>query len=125
MTNQHFNIPYNVIYLLKLIWFYDNFIHCNVIHISLSRLYGEDTVDPLNIVITQPRRIGATSLAKRVAKEVGEPEVGGLVGYKIGQEQVCGELTQICYVTSGYLIEVGHILICIECRFIIPKVNAL
>ena len=70
------------------------------------RLFGEEHIDPPNIVITQPRRIGAKSLAKRVANELGEPDVGGLVGYKIGQDYVCGDLTQICYVTSGYLIEV-------------------
>lgn len=38
-----------------------------------------------NIVCTQPRRISAMSVAKRVAEEMAEP-LGGLVGYQIRLE---------------------------------------
>ena len=58
-----------------------------------------------NIVVTQPRRMAATSLAKRVAEEMGEPEVGQLVGYRIGNDAMAsGDLTRITFLTSGWLL---------------------
>ena len=69
-----------------------------------------------NMIITQPRRIAAKSLAKRVAQELGEEEVGGIVGYKMGREQNVSENTQICFVTTGYLIEVS--VQGLRCKFV-------
>jgi HrpA-like RNA helicase len=57
------------------------------------------------VVITQPRRLAAKSLARRVARALGT-SVGERVGYRIGQEQLCSEDTEILFVTAGYLIQV-------------------
>lgn len=70
---------------------------------------------------TQPRRVAAMSVAKRVSDEVaftartklGEPnfnkvkskyELGGVVGYKIRFEDCTSEATQIQYMTDGILL---------------------
>ena len=44
--------------------------------------------EPCSIICTQPRRIAATSLARRVASERGERvgERGGMVGYQVRLE---------------------------------------
>eukprot|EP00466_Bigelowiella_natans_P018481 jgi/Bigna1/143135/aug1.76_g17843 len=55
------------------------------------------------IVVTQPRRIGAVSLAVRVAEEM-ECDVGDLVGYTIRFEDNTSEHTKIRYVTDGILL---------------------
>eukprot|EP00927_Polykrikos_kofoidii_P065848 TRINITY_DN61566_c0_g1_i1.p1 TRINITY_DN61566_c0_g1~~TRINITY_DN61566_c0_g1_i1.p1 ORF type:complete len:1315 (+),score=219.40 TRINITY_DN61566_c0_g1_i1:151-4095(+) len=54
------------------------------------------------IVVTQPRRMAAVTLARRVASELGE-EVGKTVGYKISGETVSGKL---CFATTGFLLQV-------------------
>ena len=46
------------------------------------------------MVITQPRRVAAVSVAKRVAAERGV-EVGDEVGYSIRFEDVTSQLTRI------------------------------
>lgn len=51
-----------------------------------------------NIVVTQPRRIAAISVAKRVASELNET-VGGTVGYRIRNDQVTSVMTKITYAT--------------------------
>ena len=57
-----------------------------------------------NIVVTQPRRIAAMSVAKRVCHER-EWKVGELVGYQIGMEKVADEsLTRLLYCTTGVLL---------------------
>jgi len=65
---------------------------------------------------TQPRRVAAMSVAKRVSeesaagvKERGEPmtekeELGGTVGYKIRFEDMTTESTKISYLTDGVLL---------------------
>ena len=58
-----------------------------------------------NMVITQPRRLAATSVAHQVCRTRNWP-LGGLCGYKIGQEKEFNRHhTRICYVTTGYLYE--------------------
>lgn len=52
---------------------------------------------------TQPRRVAAVSVAKRVAEEVG-CELGGLVGYAIRFEDATSEETRIKYMTDGVLL---------------------
>mmetsp|Transcript_75920 Transcript_75920/g.165608 ORF Transcript_75920/g.165608 Transcript_75920/m.165608 type:complete len:1381 (-) Transcript_75920:60-4202(-) len=54
------------------------------------------------IVVTQPRRMAAITLARRVASELGE-EIGNTVGYKISGDSVAGKL---CFVTTGFLLQV-------------------
>ena len=52
---------------------------------------------------TQPRRVAAVSVAKRVADEVG-CELGSRVGYAIRFEDVTSESTRIKYMTDGVLL---------------------
>jgi HrpA-like RNA helicase len=52
---------------------------------------------------TQPRRVSAMSVARRVAEECGEP-LGGTVGYAIRFEEVTSERTMIKYMTDGILL---------------------
>lgn len=52
---------------------------------------------------TQPRRVAAMSVAKRVAEEVGSP-LGTTVGYTIRFEDVTGPETKIRYMTDGVLV---------------------
>ncbi|ETO59250.1 hypothetical protein F444_22377 [Phytophthora nicotianae P1976] len=66
---------------------------------------------PVNIYVTQPRRIAAIELSNTVARmregnafdEVGQ--VGQVVGYRIGQKHVTSSKTKITYVTTGYMVE--------------------
>ncbi|CAD7957268.1 unnamed protein product [Amoebophrya sp. A120] len=52
---------------------------------------------------TQPRRMAAMSVAKRVSEEK-EVELGGLVGYSIRFEDCTSEDTRIKYMTDGVLL---------------------
>ena len=57
----------------------------------------------VNIVVTQPRRIAAQSVAKRVAQER-RWELGRLVGYKVGMDREnCSKDTRLLYCTTGVL----------------------
>ncbi|XP_063953335.1 ATP-dependent RNA helicase dhx29-like [Lytechinus pictus] len=77
-----------------------------------------------NIVCTQPRRISATSLAKRVSQELGEAGPGlrdSLCGYQIRLESRQTKTTRLLYCTTGVLLrklqldpslkDVSHIII--------------
>eukprot|EP00929_Paragymnodinium_shiwhaense_P006097 TRINITY_DN10892_c0_g1_i2.p1 TRINITY_DN10892_c0_g1~~TRINITY_DN10892_c0_g1_i2.p1 ORF type:complete len:3538 (+),score=1283.55 TRINITY_DN10892_c0_g1_i2:605-10615(+) len=69
---------------------------------DVERFGGERT-----IVCTQPRRLAALTLAQRVANEMGESTVGGLVGYKIGGDAAFDlRRTKLLFVTTGYLLQV-------------------
>jgi hypothetical protein len=57
----------------------------------------------VKIIITQPRRVAATSLARRVAQEMGEP-VGKTVGFKVMGNTQADKSTSIVYVTLGWLL---------------------
>ena len=52
---------------------------------------------------TQPRRVAATSVAKRVAEEYG-CQLGAEVGYSIRFEDVTSDSTVIKYMTDGVLL---------------------
>lgn len=52
---------------------------------------------------TQPRRVAATSVAARVAEEVGAP-LGDKVGYSIRFEEKSSDKTEIKYMTDGMLL---------------------
>jgi HrpA-like RNA helicase len=56
-----------------------------------------------NIIVTQPRRISAISLAERVASERCEP-VGGTVGYNVRIESAISNETQLLFCTTGVLL---------------------
>ncbi|GMF17023.1 unnamed protein product [Phytophthora lilii] len=66
---------------------------------------------PVNIYVTQPRRIAAIELANTVARmregnEFDEDgQVGKVIGYRIGQKQMTSSKTKITYVTTGYMVE--------------------
>lgn len=55
------------------------------------------------IGITQPRRVAAVTVAKRVAEECGS-QVGQRVGYAIRFEDVTSNSTRIKYMTDGLLL---------------------
>ena len=55
------------------------------------------------IAITQPRRVAAISIAKRVSEELGV-RLGEEVGYSIRFEDVTSEKTKIKYMTDGMLL---------------------
>lgn len=57
-----------------------------------------------NIVVTQPRRIAAISVARRVCQERGW-SVGTVVGYQVGMDNQTSEDTRLAYVTTGVLLE--------------------
>ena len=61
---------------------------------------------PCKIYCTQPRRISAVSLARRVAEEMGEGrgKVGGLVGYAIRLENMVTDQTRLIYATTGIVM---------------------
>lgn len=56
-----------------------------------------------NIIVTQPRRIAAISIAKRVSKERDWP-VGTLVGYQVGLINHTSRDTRLTYCTTGVLL---------------------
>ena len=57
----------------------------------------------VNIVVTQPRKLAASSLAKRVCQER-QWELGGLVGYQVGLDKANKSPdTRLLYVTTGVL----------------------
>jgi len=60
---------------------------------------------PCNIVITQPKKISAESLATRVAFER-KCEVGSLVGYQVGlDKRMDADDTRILYCTTGVFLQ--------------------
>eukprot|EP00557_Chaetoceros_sp_GSL56_P000746 CAMPEP_0176497798 /NCGR_PEP_ID=MMETSP0200_2-20121128/11940_1 /TAXON_ID=947934 /ORGANISM="Chaetoceros sp., Strain GSL56" /LENGTH=1245 /DNA_ID=CAMNT_0017895883 /DNA_START=447 /DNA_END=4184 /DNA_ORIENTATION=+ len=56
-----------------------------------------------NIVVTQPRRISAISIAERVAWERCE-QVGDVVGYNVRLDNAVSDKTQLLFVTPGVLL---------------------
>jgi HrpA-like RNA helicase len=65
-------------------------------------------------VVTQPRRIAATSLANRVASLRREP-LGDSVGYAIGQQRVMPSPRKkgkgkVLFATTGWLLQVTRFL---------------
>ena len=66
-------------------------------------LWSAKLVKDKKVAITQPRRVAAVSLAKRVAREM-NGEVGGLVGYRVRFEDVSDSGTRLLYQTDGMLL---------------------
>ena len=70
-------------------------------------LLDDDRIGPTaSIVVTQPRRISAISVAERVAAERGEEcgKRGGLIGYSVRLESCACPSTQCLFVTPGVLL---------------------
>ena len=69
---------------------------------SIPRVYPSH----LQLVVTQPRRVAAMTVARRVASEMGTPLGGptGLVGYSVRFDDACGPATRIKFVTDGMLL---------------------
>ncbi|KAM7403060.1 hypothetical protein PAMA_003810 [Pampus argenteus] len=57
-----------------------------------------------NIVVTQPRKIGATSIGRWVATQR-KCSLGSLVGYQVGLEKMATEHTRLIYMTTGVLLQ--------------------
>ncbi|KAJ1490877.1 P-loop containing nucleoside triphosphate hydrolase protein, partial [Baffinella frigidus] len=55
------------------------------------------------IAVTQPRRVAAVSVARRVAEEVG-CECGDEIGYAIRFEDITSDKTRVKYLTDGILL---------------------
>jgi pre-mRNA-splicing factor ATP-dependent RNA helicase DHX38/PRP16 len=71
---------------------------------QLTQYLAEDGYTKLGLVgCTQPRRVAAVSVAKRVADEMGV-ELGGEVGYSIRFEDCTSDKTRIKYMTDGVLL---------------------
>ncbi|KAJ8758553.1 hypothetical protein K2173_000274 [Erythroxylum novogranatense] len=71
---------------------------------QLTQYLHEDGYTKTGIVgCTQPRRVAAMSVAKRVSEEM-ETELGDKVGYAIRFEDVTGPNTIIKYMTEGVLL---------------------
>uniref|UniRef100_A0AAQ6AIT1 ATP-dependent RNA helicase DHX29 n=1 Tax=Amphiprion ocellaris TaxID=80972 RepID=A0AAQ6AIT1_AMPOC len=71
-------------------------------------LTGGKATQSCNIVVTQPRRISAMSLACRVSQEMGCEDGPGskssLCGYQIRMENQSGDWTRLLYCTTGVLL---------------------
>lgn len=65
---------------------------------------GGTILPPVRIIVTQPRRIAAITVAKRVAEELGEVVGEGVVGYKIRGVSVCSPKCKILFCTTGVLL---------------------
>ncbi|KYN06454.1 putative ATP-dependent RNA helicase spindle-E [Cyphomyrmex costatus] len=57
-----------------------------------------------NIIVTQPRRIAAISIAKRVSQE-GNWRLGSLVGYQVGMQKEISNETRLTYCTTDILLQ--------------------
>jgi len=58
----------------------------------------------VRIVVTQPRRIAAITVAKRVADELGEVVGEGVVGYKIRGTTCAGPRCKLLFCTTGVIL---------------------
>jgi ATP-dependent helicase HrpB len=66
-------------------------------------LYADGVLNGKRIVVLQPRRVAARSVATRVAQEMGV-EVGELVGYQVRFDDKLTDATEIAFVTEGILL---------------------
>lgn len=61
----------------------------------------------INIIVTQPRRVAATSLAKRVADERNQPypgRNGSEIGYNVRLDKAVCKDTKLVFCTVGVLL---------------------
>lgn len=72
---------------------------------QLPLLCCEALGDQGRIAVTQPRRIAAVSIARRVAGDLGTKE-GGIVGYRTRFDECVSDRTRILFQTDGMLLTV-------------------
>ncbi|XP_018007189.1 ATP-dependent RNA helicase TDRD9 [Hyalella azteca] len=65
---------------------------------------GRDEGYNVNICVTQPRKIAAVTLARRVCEER-KWKLGSLVGYQVGLDNCTTEDTRLSYVTTEVLVQ--------------------
>ncbi|XP_034157962.2 ATP-dependent RNA helicase TDRD9 isoform X1 [Pangasianodon hypophthalmus] len=65
--------------------------------------YYTEKSAPCSVVVTQPRKIGASSIARWVAQQR-RCTLGSLVGYQVGLEKMATEHTRLIYMTTGVLL---------------------
>ena len=58
----------------------------------------------VNIICTQPRRIAAISIARRVSEERGL-QLGSMIGYQVSLDKQAQDDTRLLYVTTGILLQ--------------------
>lgn len=75
-----------------------------ILEAVLSAYAGGDSGRAPRIVVTQPRRIAAITVAKRVAEELGEKVGEGVVGYKIRGTTVASSRCRILFCTTGVVL---------------------
>jgi HrpA-like RNA helicase len=64
---------------------------------------GQQQQNECNIICTQPRRMAAISVAKRVAQERGQ-RVGDQVGYTVRVDKMTSRATRLHFCTIGVLL---------------------
>ena len=70
----------------------------------VTEVLREIYADQMGVIgVTQPRRIAAVSVAKRVAEELRQP-LGGLVGYQVRFDEKISAQTRIKFMTDGILL---------------------
>nr|XP_033808799.1 ATP-dependent RNA helicase TDRD9 isoform X1 [Geotrypetes seraphini] len=57
-----------------------------------------------NIVVTQPRKIGASSIARWISEER-HWKLGGIIGYQVGLDKFATKDTRLIYMTTGVLLQ--------------------
>lgn len=71
---------------------------------SLNKnLEEKDKHKTINLVVTQPRRVAAISMAKRLCYER-QQKLGQEIGYTIRFDDHCSEKTTLRYATDGVLV---------------------
>ena len=56
------------------------------------------------VLCVEPRRLACVAAASRIAEEIGST-VGGFVGYHVRMEKKVSRQTQLCFVTTGMLLQ--------------------
>lgn len=70
---------------------------------KIQKSLSENPKNKMKIVVTQPRRIAAISMAKRICHERNEI-LGDKIGYTIRFDDITSENTMLRYVTDGILV---------------------
>jgi len=71
--------------------------------VPLALLDGGGGTGTGKIIVLEPRRLAARAAAHRMATLLGEPDVGGTVGYRVRMDTRVGPRTRIEVVTEGVL----------------------
>jgi len=76
-----------------------------ILEAAIKELESPDSLRrPIRIIVTQPRRIAAITVAKRVAEELGEKVGEGIVGYKIRGTTVASPNCMLLFCTTGVVL---------------------